>query len=824
MKRFLAIALLAVFAVLSVAPLAHAYGPEGEYRIRDLKNVKLTSHNDQVRIEYTIEVVKGLWIHGSNDPVEIWRCDGQSKWTSNLNPAPGYGMSLQARIPVPQRTGEITVTWSDPNVEPGETYTYRIDAGEKYDGTITVRSGPPESVPGQEDEAGSGYIDQRKKELEDDVSWFQKMMADVILAIPNWLIKVLGLYDPIELVYMVDLPGNEYKPAGASSPADLPYLHVFTENEMESLAYVYDTITEYVPITLVVAIVLMGLGMLYSSANPQARIGVREYVLGLIAAVLLLKFGPQLLVFVFEVNYVIVKWFHSMADGFIQQSFLHSVFDPTTLTIGGALLAFIGVFAVAVLNFQYVMRKIIIALLIALIPLVAIIAIAPSKREVLGIWFKELVAAIFLQSAHAAVLTFLLLFIYAAGEGTANAFWIQIACLLGLPSLANLVRRAIGAETFGDSGIMSGVGAMFGLAALAAMGKMIARGVRTTPGTVGAVGTAAGATAIAAGTGALAGRAAGAAAGIGGAVIRGAATATGLMAGGLVAGAATGNPALGMVVGGHMGAAAGGRTQSFLLPRTAQMQGGVVADGSTVPSEVSQDVFGRDVTTNRPGVFGLKDSVAGWLRPEDEKAAYAAREHVHSLQGQLPGAKESMTQAKIARDYARAKVNMLKNMPMSEPPDFTQQVSTLEHRADALQKQKAGLEDRLYDVYSNAEQFNPNDPDSPYRSYHNPAADEIDRLQQTYARRDRLFQDTQRDLHVAKAQNAPYVRYQQHLENLATAQQDLRTAEYNYAQQQVAYYGLERNLSRDALKSKFEEIKRIHSVPRTKGNVDSPWR
>ena len=112
--------------------------------------------------------------------------------------------------------------------------------------------------------------------------------------------------------------------------------------------------------------------------------------------------------FLFDVNKLLVGQFYSAVDGKISEgaSFLTAFISlKQDGYIGSAVLFIIGVFSVTLINWQYIIRKVMIALLIGLLPVVAVISVI--NRESLIIWFRELIANIFLQ-ACAAVLAFLI--------------------------------------------------------------------------------------------------------------------------------------------------------------------------------------------------------------------------------------------------------------------------------------------------------------------------------------------------------------------------------------------------------------------------------
>lgn len=637
------------------------------------------------------------------------------------------------------------------------------------------------SAPGERPQQS---LDERRQEYTKNTSWPERLAASVIIAGPNWLVYVLGLQDPVSLVFMIDTQAPLVD--GVPQQRDLPYWHVFTENEMGAVATLYDSLAEFVPIWLVVAVVLLALGILYNMANPQSKAGFREYVLGFFLAMIVLKFGPQLLGFVFDVNYALVMQFKHIALPFFHQPLF---FQPgetpmflglitladQNITFGDAIVAFIAAFCIGVLNWQYIIRKINIALLVGLIPLVAVISIAPAKRYVLGVWFKELIANIFLQAAHAAVLAFLLLIIHASEAdtrmgwyATTQAFWIKLAALIALTGLTGLVRNVIGAETV--TGPPGAAMAMFGVAGLLALGKMI------KPAAAGVAGAAGGA--AAGGMAGAAGGAAGAtgATGMAGAAFRGlgraSLTAGGAMAGGLAMGAATGDPNAGVAMGAGVGARGAGRS----------------IGGGDPAQQASQTAFGRDIFS-QSGLSKLRE----FSQPGYGGVASGARHYVGAAQQSLVGAKANLDAHKPIYDEARAKLTEVKAMygpKAAHLENVRKQLAEIEPKLQAAQQQ-------YLEVLNIPEESR--GPD--YADDFGVAKAECDWFRTTHA-------DLKTELDAAPQ------AYQDALANYQAAE-----AEHARRQQDVAR--AEQKLTHDALVKEFQNIKDRQGY-RAPGGVNGP--
>ncbi len=364
---------------------------------------------------------------------------------------------LQAGNTIPNTGGQTTVSWG-------------TQSSGTAQGTSTVGSGTASQTPTQVQAP----------------DWSEKMAAYLIAAPANWILNVFGLYDPLDLIY-----GNYMSSDTGTSTANgnlqpvgvLPYFSTFTLNEWNALTTYYDRIQDIIPIELVLVVVFMGIIYWYNSSNPDSKVSFRQCLVGLFVAMLLLRLGGMMFSFLFQINDMIVGQFFGIVQSQITSgtSFLTAFIGfGQDGYIGSAFLFLAAVFAVAVINWQYIMRKVVIAILIGILPLVAVISII--KREVIRIWFRELIANIFLQAAHAAVLSLLILLIASNTPATQGAvmgalvatpeFWFSIVALMGLPTIAGLVRRVIGAEDVG-SGIGGSMAAGLGLASLFAVGKML---------------------------------------------------------------------------------------------------------------------------------------------------------------------------------------------------------------------------------------------------------------------------------------------------------------------------------------------------------------
>ena len=522
--------------------------------------------------------------------------------------------------------------------------------------------------------------DELRSEHAAETSWPERLAASIIIAIPVFFIEVIGLHDPIELVYQVNIE-NEISEAQGLLPstcAEQLYFYIFTAEELTAVSIMYETIESFAPIHLVVVVVVIGIMVFWSTINPNVQLSLREYIIGILIGFLLLAFGIQIIGFIFDINRALVLHFKAMLPPeMFQQSFLSAFWGPDKgASLGEAILVFIAVFCIGVINFQYIMRKINIALLIGVLPLVAIISIIPAHRHAIVTWFKELIANIFLQAGHAAALAFVLLMMWSP-----ISLWVQIVILLGFVSMGDLIRRVLGLKSKGGSA----AGAM-GLGTALGMGKMLGMGGAVLTGKGGILSKGG---RLAAGTG-------------------------GMMVGGMAGSALTGNPTSGMVVGGGiaagtMAAAQAGVGAIKTLPEKAQNIKGFIGKTSSKAydpktGKLIQDKHktnklydpqtAQQLTTKHFGetsgrIAGNVSKIAGVLKPQTRQEAVEMRNKYTQQQERVVNSEQKMAAAKRDVDKAKTRVEYYKNQT-GPPPKIRKQ---LEDKRDALRnsiKQRTG--------------------------------------------------------------------------------------------------------------------------------------
>lgn len=388
-------------------------------------------------------------------------------------------------------------------------------------------------------------------EAERNAGYLEKFCAEIVMLIPRFVKNVLDITDPIELAY-------NRSPNNAFAPIEGLHLYTFTNSEYRAIETLYDSLRKMIPVPLTIAIVIMGYMIILNSTNSSSRVTYRDYVSGLFICVMLLEFAHYLWEFIFAINYYMVEIFYSSIEGVLTGT---GIFDTLckwdTTSLGMALLTFITVIVFSMLNWQFALRKIMLAILLLIFPVVAIAGVFPQTRNTLNIWLKELLSNLFMQTGYAAALAVYILF-----NENGVSFWIMFAFLMGLTTVAMLVRRVMGAESIGG-GSLGAAGSMLGLGSVMALSR-IGQGI------MGKRGTASPALDMLANQASQSAATSGIAAGAGGTLSRavsgiakGAALTTTALAGGALAGMSTGNPGIGLAVGGYGGTLVAGKVNQI---------------------------------------------------------------------------------------------------------------------------------------------------------------------------------------------------------------------------------------------------------------------
>ncbi|WP_123927326.1 hypothetical protein [Thermodesulfitimonas autotrophica] len=678
----------------------------------------------------------------------------------------------------------------------------------------TTKEETRETVPRENKESASpgSKFDERLKAYEEQADWPERLAGNLVIAIPNYIMKVIGLYDPAELIFQVRLQKvPPWRIPDLPSPADATVLHVFRPGTVENgepkgefgvVALYYSILSQYVPVWLVLALVIIALAAWWSAVNPSSKLTWREYLTGFLLAAFLARYGIELLSFVFDANWSVVKAFEAMVSNKLGDSFLSTFYNEETKSLGSAILACVAVLSVGVLNWQYTMRKVCIGLLLGLLPLVAVVSIPPGNRRALGIWLRELLSNIFLQTGHAAVFSFLVLLIHASNNqlaagamlaGDPTEFWVKLAALVALPGMASLVRRVIGAESIG-SGFLGGAGAVLGLGTLLAMGRMLGTSSR--------------------GAGSLASLPSqfvgGALKGVGAFALG----SVGAVAGSMVTGAAGMGPGAGLMAGAFLGAkgadlaAGAGGTLYDAGKSLSSFAGNVKEQGFSGALEglslydpqmafhAGQRMLGDNILGRTAGAAMAGGSwLAGRVNPEKAAEARAARESFASLQRELESSRSSLQEMRPDVEAARASHDYAKNLWGPQSVNLREMEAQLEE----LDAQRAVKEQEFLEAAQAVEE-------SPVWRRRE-AVEQMAESYRSYDQAERAYSRQETAIESGKQQ------YQESIKNL-------QSTEAQYAAQRLRVAELEKKLQSDPA---FKQLAKLQGI-KTSGGLETRWR
>ncbi|WP_027092997.1 hypothetical protein [Cohnella thermotolerans] len=336
-----------------------------------------------------------------------------------------------------------------------------------------------------EDSANGVLGDQIEKQT-DKPGLAERMVAELFISPVNWFLKTLGMQDPVILVFQKNpaassddafLQGNC---AGKEECASDLTLGVFETGISDAIDALYGVFEHFVPFPLVIALLLIGMLALFKGVSVEGRSRVKDYAAAFVVALLSLKFGYYLWSFTAG----IVKFFTdliwaALVDFGVQPDlFLYMLWGNgagydhavSVKSLGVALIVVAAALMIVILNYQYIVRKIMLMVLIVLFPVTCVLTVFPRFRHSLQIWWEEFISNMILPAAHALALGlfFLMLRFFNAGM----SLWVIIVYFFALPMIANMVRKLVGAQESGG-GIWGNIAGFAGLAGISSVAKML---------------------------------------------------------------------------------------------------------------------------------------------------------------------------------------------------------------------------------------------------------------------------------------------------------------------------------------------------------------
>ena len=317
--------------------------------------------------------------------------------------------------------------------------------------------------------------------------YFERVLSGLVFSFINMGLSILGFIDPVVWVF-------GFSPDGAGRTeferTNL-VMGTFHPSFFSGIAVLYEAFERLLPIPLAIAVALIGFMLIIHAGSEESKRRQKDYLTAFVIAILALRFGPYLFMWIFAINFWLIDLIFAniIGAGISPTSFMAMIWGSGAEGIDAlgntnilflAVLALIAFIMIAIINFQYYMRMITLGILIAIFPIVATLSIFPTFRDNLTLWFKEFISATVTQLAHAVVLALFFMTLLSWDGGnmlgfgfgqSGGEFWFILVFLLFFVSISNFTRNLLG---LGGGGLVAGgAGAAIGIAALASVAKMM---------------------------------------------------------------------------------------------------------------------------------------------------------------------------------------------------------------------------------------------------------------------------------------------------------------------------------------------------------------
>lgn len=228
------------------------------------------------------------------------------------------------------------------------------------------------------------------------------------------------------------------------------------------LGAVYGTI-----ITL--AIMISALKLSFKAHSPQSRADFWQDVMYWVLSALFLATFTQTTNLLFSLNQAIVDTFGALAGERVENTSIIAGFGEDW-AIGWIFTFLAEWFLALIMNFIYIARKIVILLLMIMGVVAAVSLVFAKTRYFFGVWLKELIGNIFLQSIHA-----IILFAFAMMAETGASIILKLGMMIMFIPLSGMVSKWL---NLGDSS--SKLGNTLTMAGMAGIGGALHLTKRTS--------------------------------------------------------------------------------------------------------------------------------------------------------------------------------------------------------------------------------------------------------------------------------------------------------------------------------------------------------
>lgn len=305
------------------------------------------------------------------------------------------------------------------------------------------------------------------KEESPGESVLTRIFANFLIAPVNFLTKIIGLQDPVTLIFGI-VPGDKQPPEGFIPPEER-ILYTFSEEQFGAVSRFFDSARGFllplVVAALAVIAALTAVKTLSFGGSSRDRAEIKDLLTGSVVFFVSITVLPAFLELFFGITWLLTKFAASVAGAdALKHGFLRMIPEVSGYSLGSVLVAWLFIFSIGLLNFQYNLRLLALGILILLFPFAAFISVFPARRGTISMWFSQLWSNLLLQPAHAFVFAFFVLF-----AGIRPNFWLMMALFVGLNTMTILVRQIFGGET---GGIGSGISSVLGISALMGIARM----------------------------------------------------------------------------------------------------------------------------------------------------------------------------------------------------------------------------------------------------------------------------------------------------------------------------------------------------------------
>lgn len=200
------------------------------------------------------------------------------------------------------------------------------------------------------------------------------------------------------------------------------------------------------PELIAVVIMILGYRTVLSSGNPRQMVSMQETAWNILAGLMFVVFGPMLLSQLLALNAAIVDF---IKGALVRQGLVHA---GQSITLGAVQtqspfldsliqLAFAGL--MLQLNFMYMVRKFVLAVLVVIMPIVGWAWVNRSSRTPMLILLSEVVTNALMSASHAIVLAVYFALTQYDGAGMFSTWWAKLFALVLVIPVAALLRRMI---------------------------------------------------------------------------------------------------------------------------------------------------------------------------------------------------------------------------------------------------------------------------------------------------------------------------------------------------------------------------------------------